>query len=91
MRPTGAQQEGLAQRIARVIIAVADSDDTSGTVYKEWVVPAEFPEAISPFASNKDEVVKEARQYTAGPEEQSFWKGGSRLDTLRAGASLGWR
>lgn len=65
-----------------------DIDTTSDTEYTELVEPAKLPVIIASFASNKNDVAKEARQHTDGQDEQFFFTDSSRLDTRKARASV---
>lgn len=46
-----------------------DNDANLSTEHSEWVEYGEFPRTIAPFASDKDEAVKEVREHMDRPDE----------------------
>lgn len=88
MRPGKARQKDLGQRQARALTTRTDIETTSDTEDTKWVESVEFRLTITPFPGDKNMVVKEAKGYMDGSEEQSFWKYRLCLDTGRTEARV---
>lgn len=71
-RPSFVTQEGLRQRHPRALAAGMNIYTTLDTKHTEWVELVRFPATLAPFASDKDEVAKEAKQHIDDPDKQSF-------------------
>lgn len=78
----------LRQRLARMITEGTNIKSTSGTEYTELVEPEPFQGSIAPFARHKEEGALEAKRYTDGPGEMSFWTDWSRQDSGDTRASV---
>lgn len=74
--------------MARTIAEGISIDTTTGTEDTEWVKPKTFPGSIALFASDKEKGAKEARKHSGGPDEMSFWRDSSILDSKCTGASV---
>lgn len=87
-RMNGTRPESLGKRQKRGHITGTEIDTILNTQYMEWGQPTNFPGAVAPFACNKEQVTKEAKQYINRPNDPSLWTYRSRLDIGKTGASI---
>lgn len=62
----------MGQRPAQRVAEGTSIDTTSDTEHTEWIEPELFLVDIAPFASEKEEMVLEAKRHTDGLDRISF-------------------